>query len=188
VLESSARTGELAGALGQLGRWDFPEYAFGFALTIPLLNRSAQADDLRARLEQRQAETALQRTRNQIQLEVRNAIIGLIQTKAQVEAAHKAMDRSRQTLDAEEKKLRAGVSTPYNVIRVQRDLFSAQLAEVQARVNYGKARVEMDRATGVLLERNHIDLAETLDGQRSNAARTASVREISPFPSGDPAR
>ncbi|OFW22648.1 MAG: hypothetical protein A3H27_12505 [Acidobacteria bacterium RIFCSPLOWO2_02_FULL_59_13] len=73
--------------------------------------------------------------------------------------------RSRQTLDAEEKKLQAGVSTPYNVIRTQRDLFSAELAEVQARVAYGKALAELDRATGQTLERNHMDLDQVLQGK-----------------------
>ena len=75
-------------------------------------------------------------------------------------AAAKAVQFEKQTLDAEQKKLGAGTSTPYSVILVQRDLFSAQLAEVQARANYAKARVEMDRSTGIMLEKNHIDPQE----------------------------
>ncbi|MBI4464657.1 MAG: TolC family protein [Acidobacteria bacterium] len=165
LLASSARAADLGGSLGQAGRFDFPEYALGFSLTIPLLNRSAQADDLRARLEQRQAETSLQQTRNQIRLEVRNAIIGLMQAKAQVEAVRTAVELNRQTVEAEQKKLQAGVSTPYNVIRVQRDLLSAQFAEVQARVAYGKALVELDRATGQTLQRHQIDLDHALRGR-----------------------
>ena len=153
-------TGGLGSVLQQVGRIDFPEYAVGFSLSFPLLNRSAQADDLRARLEQRQSETALQRTRNQIGLEVRNAVIGLLQTQAQVAAARKAVDRMEQTLDAEEKKLQAGVSIPYNVIQVQRDLLAAQLAAVEARASYAKAVVQMDRATGVTLEKTGIDLEQ----------------------------
>ncbi|MCZ6492439.1 MAG: TolC family protein [Acidobacteria bacterium] len=153
-------TGGLGAVLRQVGRIDFPEYAVGFSLSFPLLNRSAQADDLRARLEQRQSETALQRTRNQIGLEVRNAVIGLMQTQAQVAAARKAVDRMEQTLDAEEKKLQAGVSIPYNVIQVQRDLLAAQLAAVEARAGYAKAVVQMDRATGVTLEKTGIDLEQ----------------------------
>ncbi len=158
---TAGSSGGLGSVLHQVGRIDFPEYAVGFSLSFPLLNRSAQADDLRARLEQRQAETALQRTRNQIGLEVRNAVIGLMQTKAQVAAARKAVDRMEQTLDAEEKKLQAGVSIPYNVIQVQRDVLAAQLAAVEARANYAKAAVQMDRAMGVTLEKAGIDLEQT---------------------------
>jgi len=42
----------------------------------------------------------------------------------------------------------AGLSTPYEVIRRQRDLMVAQFEEVRARTSYAKARVELDRATG----------------------------------------
>ena len=152
--------GGFAQALSQLFHFRFPEYAIGLSLTIPIKNRSAQADNVRARLEQRQTETSLQSTRNQITLEVRNAVIGLVQAKAQVEAARQVVEFERQTVDAEQKKLAAGVSTPYNVILVQRDLLSAELAEVQARATYAKARVEMDRSTGTTLERNQIDPQE----------------------------
>jgi outer membrane protein len=142
--------GGLLQAMRQVFAFNYPEYAFGFSFSIPLLNRSAQADSMRARLEQRQAETALQGTRNDIALEVRTAVIGLMQAKAQVEAAHKAADLTDQQLKAEEEKLLSGLSTPYNVIQIQRDLLVAQLNEVQARASYAKALVELDRSTGIL--------------------------------------
>lgn len=160
VLSSGGREGVLGSALAQTLRYDYPEYAFGFSLNVSLHNRAAQADDMRARLDLRQAETSLERTRNQIRLEVRNAIIGIIQAKAQVEAAVRAVGLSTQTLDAEEKKLRAGTSVSYNVFRIQRDLLTAQLAEVQARVNYAKARVELERAQGTLLEHRGLTMEQ----------------------------
>ncbi len=128
----------------------FPEYAVGFSFTIPLMNRSAQADNIRARFEQREAETSLQGTRNTIALEVRKAVISLVQAKAQEAAARKASELAGQLASAEEEKLLSGVSTPYNVIQRQRDLLTAQFAEVQARVNYAKALVEIRRSMGVL--------------------------------------
>ena len=137
-------------ALNQVVLARHPEYAFGFTFSVPLLNRSAQADNLRARLEQRQAETALQNTRSDIALEVRKAVIGLVQAKARVETARKAAALSQQILAAEEEKLLAGLSTAYDVIRRQRDLLVAQVAEVQARANYAKALVEMNRSMGIL--------------------------------------
>ena len=92
--------------------------------------------------------------RNSIALEVRKAVIGLVQSKAQVEAAHKAAQLSGEALAAEEAKLLEGVSIPYDVIRRQRDYRSARFAEVQARVNYAKALVERDRAMGILEPKN----------------------------------
>ena len=81
--------GGITQAFRQVGRLAYPEYAAGFTLTIPIKNRSAQADNIRARLEERQLETSTQQTRARIDLEVRNAMIGLMQTKARVEAAPK---------------------------------------------------------------------------------------------------
>ena len=157
--------GGLSNAISQVFHSNFPEYAVGFSLSFSLRNRSAQADNIRARLEQQQSETAIQRTRNQITLEVRNAVIALAQAKAQVAAAEKAVERSKEQLDAEQKKLAAGVSTPYNVVLNQRDLLAAQLSAVQARAGYAKARVEIDRSTGMLLEKSHVDPALVPRGQ-----------------------
>jgi outer membrane protein len=142
--------GGISGAMRQVLRWNYPEYAVGFSFSLNIRNRAAQADLYRAKLEKRQTETGLQRTRNSIALEVRKAVIGLVQSRAQVEAARKAVELSGQTLAAEESKLMEGTSVPYEVIRRQRDYRSAQFAEVQARANYAKALVERDRAMGVL--------------------------------------
>jgi outer membrane protein len=142
--------GGITQAFRQVRSFSYPEYAFGLSLSIPLLNRSAQADSIRGRLEERQAEIQLQHDRSQIALEVRTALIGLVQAKAQVEAAHQTVVLNAETLSAEEQKLLSGVSTSYKVILQQRDLLAAQLAEVQARTTYAKALVELDRSTGAL--------------------------------------
>ncbi|OFW02342.1 MAG: hypothetical protein A3G20_04920, partial [Acidobacteria bacterium RIFCSPLOWO2_12_FULL_59_11] len=146
---------------------DFPEYAGGLSLNLSLRNRAAQADNLRAQLEGDQLEISLQRTRNQVALEVRQAATGLVQGKAQVQAAHQATRLAQQTLDAEQKKLAAGISTPYQVVLRQRDFQTAQRAEVQAVVNYAKALVEMDRSTGTTLNRNGIELLDAWSGSVS---------------------
>lgn len=141
-----------------------PEYAIGFALTIPIKNRSAQADNARASLQERQSEISLQSTENQIGIEVRTASINLMQAKAVVAAAASAVDFGRQTLDAEQKKAAAGLSTPYNIILDQRNLLEAQLAEVQARASYANALVEMELSTGVLLDKSHISAEDAIRG------------------------
>jgi outer membrane protein len=142
--------GGISQALRQVARFTYPDYAFGFNLSIPIRNRSAQADNLRARLDKQQSDMSIEMTRSDIDLEVRKAVIGLIQAKSQVEAATKARDLGEQNLSAEEARLLNGISTPYGVILRQRDYLAAQLAEVRARVAYAKALVEVDRSTGVL--------------------------------------
>jgi outer membrane protein len=142
--------GGIWGAMGLVRRWTYPEYAIGFSFSLNIRNRAAEADAYRSKLERQQTEITLQRTRNSIALEVRKSLIGLVQSKAQVEAAQKAAKLTGETLAAEEAKLMEGSSIPYEVIRRQRDYVVAQVAEVQARANYAKALVERDRAMGVL--------------------------------------
>src|SRR5262249_36011153 len=100
----------------------YPEYAAGISATIPIRNRSAQADNLRARLEANQLEVELQRSRQRIGLEVRQAVIGLIQGRAQVEAASEAVRLAERLAAAEREKLQLGVSAAYDVVLRERDL------------------------------------------------------------------
>jgi outer membrane protein len=157
-------SGGVGQELSQFFRVKSPEYAIGFALTIPIKNRSAQADNSRASLQERQSEISVQNTQNQIGVEVRTASISLMQAKAAVTAAASAVEFSRQSEDAEEKRRKAGFSTPYNVILAQRNLLEAQLTEAQARASYASALVEMERATGVLMEKSHIDPEDAVRG------------------------
>jgi outer membrane protein len=143
----------------------YPQYAFGFTVTFPLRNRQAQADDIRSRMELDESKDTLVRTQSQVEVDVQNALIATTQSKAQVGAARKATRLEQLKLDAEQQKLRAGLSTPYNVILVQRDLLAAQLAEVQALNAYAKARVTLDEAMGTTLASSHINLDDALRGR-----------------------
>jgi outer membrane protein TolC len=144
---------------------EYPEYASGMSVVIPIRNRSAQADNLRARLEQQQLEVGMQRLKQQVELEVRQAMVSLTQGKAQVAASNQALKLAGQAVDAERAKLGAGASTTYNVILRQRDLVSARQAQIAASVAYAKALVDIHRATGATLKENGIDLNDALTGE-----------------------
>ena len=153
-----------AASLSQMARGAFPEESVGFALTLPLKNRAAQADNLRAQFEMQQAQISLQALRNQAELTIRQSMIALVQGKAQEEAAHQAVILAQQALDAEQKKLGVGASTFYNVVLRQRDLTTAEYAETEAADAYAKALVAIDEARGATLERNGITFDDALNG------------------------
>ena len=154
----------------------FPEYAAGLSATLPLRNRSAQADNLRARLEEQQLIVQQQRSRQQIELEVRQAVIGLMQGKAQVEAAHKALELSERLATAEREKLELGVSTAYEVILRERDAVSARQLDVAASATYARALVEFARATGTTLDANGITMNDALAGHVDHAPTPSMLR------------
>ncbi|MCL2878498.1 MAG: TolC family protein [Acidobacteria bacterium] len=135
-------------AFRQVRNWSYPDYAVGFTFSINLRNRAAEADYHRSKMEKRQTETTLERTKNSIGLEVRRALIGLVQSKARIDAADQAVRLSALTLEAEEGRFNEGMAIPYDLIRRRRDLLSAQFAAIQAKADYAKALVEMRRVTG----------------------------------------
>jgi outer membrane protein TolC len=143
----------------------FPEYAGQLTLTLPLRNRAAQAEHVRALLTQRQMETAMQQLRNAALLDVRNTFIGLTQGRAQVAAAVKARELQQQTFDAEEKKYQLGASTVYTVIQTQRDLINAQGQEIRALANLEEAKANYERALGRTLDVNHVTIADGKSGE-----------------------
>ncbi len=142
----------------------YPQFAIGLTIGFPVRNRQAQADDIRSRLELRQMKDTSVRSQSQVEIDVQNALIALRQGKQQVRAAHEAVILAQQQTEAEQKKLASGLSTSYNVILVERDLFAAQLAEVQAKDTYAKAKVTLEQAMGVTLDKNHIDLDDAIKG------------------------
>jgi len=159
--------GGLGNSLGQIFRRNFPDYSIGVQVRIPLRNRTAQADLSASLLEQRQATIRMRQLENSIRVEVQNAVIGLQQARAQHEAARKTRILQEQTLDAEQKKFNLGASTIFQVVQAQRDLALSRSAEVTAQNNYVKARVDLHRATGDILEDNNVILEEAYRGQVS---------------------
>ena len=150
-LQGNSKT-QISGGVGRAWARSFgatyPETAVGLSFGASIRNRSAQADNIRSQLERNQMEISLQNTRNQIRLQVQQSRIGLIQGKAQVEAAREATRLALESRDAEQEKLREGLSTAYNVILKERDLVTAQYAEVQVDAAYANSLVGMDQATG----------------------------------------
>jgi outer membrane protein TolC len=151
-------------ALSQLVDSTSPDKGIGVAINIPLRNRQAQALQIRSELEYRQAQMRLQQIENQIRIEVRNAQFALQQNRAAVDAAKAAVALAEQSLDAEQKKYALGASTTTLVLQQQSALTQAKSNLVSALTTYEKARVELDRATSQLLQKNGIDLADAQSG------------------------
>jgi outer membrane protein len=144
---------------------NFPDYSVQLNVQIPIRNRSAQADNQRAILTQRQLEAQLQQLQNAALLDVRNSYIALTQDRAQVDAASKARELQQQTFDAEQKKYQLGASTVYLVIQTQRDLINAQGTELRALANLVEAKANYERAVGRTLEVNRVTIADAKSGE-----------------------
>ncbi len=165
------------GTLNQLVNSTAPDKGVGLTLNIPLRNREAQANQVRAELEYRQAQVRLHQLENQVRIEVRNAQFDVRQNRASVEAAQYAVDFARQTLDADQQKLKVGLTTTTAILQDASVLTTSESNLVSAKAAYEKSRIELDRATGLLLDHTNIDVAEATRGQ---VTRLPNVPYVAP--------
>jgi len=156
-----------------------PDKGVGLTLNIPIRNRNGQANQVRAELEYRQAQMRLQQIENQVRIEVRNAQFVVTQNRAAVDSARAAVELGRQSLDAEQKKLNLGASTGTLVLQNESALAAAESTLVSAMANYEKSRLELDRATGVLLDHAGVIMA---DAERGQVTQMPNVPYAAPRP------
>ncbi len=159
---------DYSGAIGDAFNNSSPDYFVGFNLNVPLRNRVAKADQYRSELEYRQAELRQEQLKKQIRIEVRNAQYALEQSRARVQAAQKARDLAEKTFEITKKEQTLGSGSNFQTMTAQHDLAVAQLDLVTAMTTYEKARVELDRATGMTLEHNGIKIQDAVNGTISS--------------------
>jgi outer membrane protein len=153
------------GTLNQLVNSTAPDKGIGLTLTIPIRNRLAQSNQVRAELEYRQAQVRQRQLENQVRIEVRNAQFDVRQNRAAVQAAQSAVDLARQTMDADQQKLKVGLTTQTAILQDAATLTTGESNLVSAKAAYEKSRIELDRATGLLLDRARIDIGDATRGQ-----------------------
>jgi outer membrane protein TolC len=153
------------GTLNQLVNGTAPDKGIGLTLNIPLRNREAQANQVRAELEYRQAQVRLHQLENQVRIEVRNAQFDVKQNRAAVQAAQYAVDFARQTLDADQQKLKVGLTTTTAILQDASVLTTSESNLVSSKAAYEKSRIELDRATGLLLDHSGIEVADATRGR-----------------------
>ena len=171
------------GTLDQLVNSTSPDRGVGLSLNIPILNRLAQSNQVRAELEYRQAQVRQHQLENQVRIEVRNAQFDVKQNRAAVQAAQSAVDLARQTFDADQQKLKVGLTTQTAILQDASTLTTAESNLVSAKAAYEKSRIELDRATGLLLDHAGINIDDAARGQ---VTHLPNVPYVAPRPDVQP--
>ena len=159
-----ALAGGFGGTLEQILRHNYPSYAMGIQLNLPLRNRIAEADYIRDETQLRQSQIRLQQLQNQVRLEVEGAIIAQSRARAAYEAAAEARKLQEQSLEIENEKFANGLSTNFLILQYQGYVAQARSTEVAARGAYVKAGTALERATGKTLENHNISFEEAQSG------------------------
>jgi outer membrane protein len=154
---------------GHLFNSSSPDKGVGVNITIPLRNRTAQADQARSQMEYRQAQMRLQQLYTQIRIQVINGQYALTNDRAQVEASQAGRDFGAQSLDAEQKKYKLGASTTALVLAQQRSLAIAEDALISATAAYAKDRAALLELLSNTLDRYGISITDAATGMMNAA-------------------
>ena len=156
--------GGIGGAFKQTSKFQYPNWNMGLTLSIPLANIFSKANLAQARLNMRQAMLELENQKEQIYLEIKNAVRSVDANYKRILAFRTARELSEQKLAAEEEKRRVGLSTNYFVLQFQRDLANARISELNAIISYNVSLASLERSMGTNLKSKNIKLSEIAPG------------------------
>ena len=151
---------ELLGGYGQsmqnLLANRFNNFRVGVSISLPLRNRTAEAQLGRSLVEGERLGTQREQLEQTIQVDVRNALQAVRSSEARLRAAVATRQANEQQFASEQRKLDAGQSTTFLVLQRQTDLTTARGQEVKAQTDLNKAIADLQRATGNALRVNSI--------------------------------
>ena len=147
-------------SLNQLFGFGYPTYGAQLSLTLPLKNRGAKAALGNALVSRRGDLYGERQVREQVMLDVNNAVHQLEQAKLSIAAGKEALDLAKKNTAAEQRKYELSQGTIFLVLEAQTEEATAQQTLLQAQVGYQLAVAGLDHATGELLEPYHVQIAE----------------------------
>ena len=99
-------------------------------------------------------------TTQQVAVEVRKAYQQIKIQKERLEASRVSRELSEEQLDGENKRFQAGLSTNFEVLRIQRDLATAVKDELAAQIAYAKSVTALRQAMYTLIQSNDVVIAK----------------------------
>lgn len=125
----------------------------GVQLNIPLFQGGATQSKWReAEANRDRAKEELESARRNVDLQTRQAYLGVVNGIAQVNALQQALKSSESLLEASKLGQEVGVRTNLDVLNAQQQLFSTRRDLYQAEYNYLLSRLRLRAATGTLAE------------------------------------
>ncbi len=134
----------------------YNNFRVGVQISLPLRNRTAEANLGRSLVEGERIATQREQLEQTIQVDVRNALQAMRSAEARLRAASATREANEQQFASEQRKLDAGQSTTFLVLERQTALTTARGLELKAQTDLNKAIADLQRATGNALTVNSI--------------------------------
>jgi len=151
--------GGFGSSMSQLFGFGYPGYGGTLSLTLPVRNRAGQAALGSALVSRAHDLNSSGQVREQITLEVRNAVHQLEEARLALAAGTTSFDLAQKTLASEQRKFELGAETNFFVLDAQTRVAQAELILLQTQVNYRIALAAVGHSTGELLVPYHVQIA-----------------------------
>ena len=130
-------------------------------MNIPLFgDMTREYEYLSAATNVRKARIDVEELKDNIEIEVEDAVRDVEMKLRQVELARQTRELTEKKLDIEREKLKAGRSTNFQLVAFQNDLIVAEINELNATIDYLNALTSLDRLVGGTLDTWKIKIKE----------------------------
>jgi outer membrane protein TolC len=143
---------------GQNNHSDSDSWTAGLKLSIPFGDMTIYQGYLNAKVSQEKLELNLSQLKENISIEVEDALRDADMKMRQVKLARQARLLSEKKVEIETEKLKVGRSTNFQLVSFQNDLVNAQNSELSSIISYLNALTTIDRTLGITLDRWRVAL------------------------------
>jgi hydrophobic/amphiphilic exporter-1 (mainly G- bacteria), HAE1 family len=159
---SSTIPPNLVGGYGQswsnIGAGTFPTVQIGLQISLPIRNRTAEANAAVAAAEGKRLHALRDQTEMLIEADVRNSLQAASSAQARYTASILARQSAEEQYASEQRQFQSGTSTVFLVLQRQTELIVARTREVRAQADLAVAAANLDRATASTLATLKIEL------------------------------
>ncbi|MCX6560161.1 MAG: TolC family protein [Candidatus Aminicenantes bacterium] len=145
-------------------RLRYRNWSLSLSLSIPLNNYLTKDHFTQIKISRDQSVLRLKNLEQQVYLEIKNSVRDVETNFKRVQAYRLARELAERRLQAEEKKLKVGLTTNYLVLLNQRDLATAKTNELKALIDYNLSLSSLERSLGTSLETKGIRIEDVIGG------------------------
>jgi HAE1 family hydrophobic/amphiphilic exporter-1 len=142
--------------LSNLFNFSTRQIVVGATISIPLHNRTAEANYTTAQIQRDQLAAQTRSQAQVIEVDVRNSVQAVETARQRVLAARQARASAEEQLAGERRLFQVGRSTQFLLFQRENELITAQAQELQAETDYNKALADLQRATSTTLRSNNV--------------------------------
>jgi len=153
-----ALSGSYGQSLQNLWSGNFATAQIGIQVSLPLRNRTAEAQLAVSNAEGRRLRAVQDQIAMTIESDVRNSMQAVASAQARLAASVVASRSAQEQYESEQRQLQAGTSTVFLVLQRQTDLITARNREVRSRADVAEAIANFERATGRTIPAHNIQL------------------------------